>query len=129
MTSHISKICLVLAVALVMLCSACLASASAKSPLISSLGADYTTVYPKGMSEIKCVVSASDNNTVQFIWSSDGGAITGDGSTVIWQAPNEYGDYHVMVKAKDRNGDSGEGVLTLSVVPRPPKSCCGGRRR
>jgi hypothetical protein len=129
--SRIGKICLALVVALIALCSACLvsqASNSAKSPLISSLEADYMNLDPKAMSEIKCVVSASDNNTVQFTWSSDGGSIIGDGSTVIWQAPNEYGDYHVMVTAKDVNGDSAKAVLTLSVVPRPHKSCCGGRR-
>jgi hypothetical protein len=127
-TSYISKICLVLVVALVTLCSACMvsqASNSAKSPLISSLEADYVNLDPKAMSEIKCVVSASDNNTVQFTWSSDGGSIIGGGSTVIWRAPNEYGDYHVMVTAKDGNGDSAKAVLTLSVVPRPHKKCCG----
>ena len=131
MTSRIGKICLALVVALITFSTACLAapeSNSAKSSLISSLGADYTIVYPKGMSEIKCVVSASDNNTVQFIWSSDGGDITGEGSSVIWQAPSDYGDYHVMVIAKDGNGDSAEAVITLSVIPRPYKSCCGGQR-
>jgi len=129
--SGIGKICLVLVVALIALCSACLVSQeskSTKSLLISSLEAEYMSVYPKGMSEIKCVVSASDNNTVQFTWSSDGGSVIGDGSIVTWQAPNEYGDYHVMVTAKDNNGGKAEAVLTLSVVPRPQKSCCGGRR-
>ena len=130
MISRIGKICLALVVALIALCSACLVSQesnSAKSLLISSLKAEYMSVYPKGMSEIKCVVSASDNNTVQFTWSSDGGSVIGDGSTVIWQSPNEYGDYHVMVTAKNNNGGKAEAVLTLSVVPRPQKSCCGGR--
>ena len=128
MTSRLGKICLVLVVALIALCSACLVSQesnSAKSPLISNLEADYMTVYPKGMSEIKCIVSASDNKTVQFTWSSDGGDITGEGPSVIWQAPNQYGDYHVMVTARDVNGDFAEAILTLSVVPRPYKSCCG----
>lgn len=131
MNSRISRICLALVVALITFSSACLAvsgSNGTKSSLISSLKADYTSVYPRGMSEIKCVVSASDNNTVQFTWSSDGGSVVGDGSTVIWEAPNEYGDYHVMVTAKDYSGAKAEAVLTLSVVPRPQRVCCGGRR-
>jgi hypothetical protein len=129
--SRISKICLALVVALITFSSACLAvsgSSSTKSTLISSLEAEYPRVYPKGMSEIKCVTSVPTGDIVQFTWSSDGGSVTGDGSTVLWQAPNEYGDFHVMVTAKDSNGDKAEAVLTLSVVPRPQKSCCGGRR-
>ena len=130
MTSHVGKICLVLFITLIMLCSACLAAGDSKGnkPLvISSLKADYTNLYPKGWSEIKCVASESGGENVQFTWSTDGGAITGEGSTVDWQAPNEYGNYHVMVTAKDNNGDKAEAVLTLSVIPRPYRSCCGGR--
>ena len=130
MNSRNSKICLALVVTLITFTSACMAvsgSSNAKS-LISSLVADYPRVYPKGMSEIKCVTSVPASDTVQFTWSTDGGSVTGDGSTVLWQAPNEYGDFHVMVTAKDSNGDKADAVLTVSVVPRPQKSCCGGRR-
>lgn len=127
MTSHIGKICLVSLVAFIVLCSACLATTETKGNklTISSLKADYTNVYPKGWSEIKCVTSDSDGENVQFTWSSDGGSITGEGPTVDWQAPNDYGDYHVMVTAKDNNGGKAEAVLSLSVVPRSYRSCCG----
>jgi hypothetical protein len=129
-TSRIGIICLVLAMSLMTLSSACLATPATKgdkSPVISSLEANYTSLYPKGMSEIKCVTSAPVGDTVQFTWSSDGGNITGDGPVVTWQAPNDYGNYHVMVTAKDNNGGNAEAVVTLSVVPRPQKSCCGRR--
>ena len=131
MISNMNKVGLSIAITFMLLYSACIlapGSQGGKSSLISSLEADYTNVYPKGMSEIKYVTSVPEGDTVQFTWSSDGGDIIGEGSTVIWQAPNEYGDYHVMVTAKDNNGGKNEAVLTLSVVPRPQKSCCGGRR-
>jgi hypothetical protein len=126
--AHTAKVCLGLVAALIMLSSACLVATDSKNDntlAISSLGADYMAVYPRGMSEIKCVASAPEGDTVQYVWSSDGGDITGEGDTVLWQAPNEYGDFHVMVTAKDNNGGKAEGVLTLSVVPRPYKRCCG----
>lgn len=125
-TSHVGKICLVLIITSVILGSACTSMAGSKgnNPVISSLEAKYTNVYPKGWTEIKCVASDSSGETPQFTWSADGGAITGEGSTVYWQGPNEYGDYHIMVTAKDSNGGNAEAVITLSVVPRPHGSCC-----
>jgi hypothetical protein len=125
---NISKVGLGVVVALTMLFSACLVTPELegnKPPVISSLEADYINVYPRGASEIRCVASDPEDDAVQLTWSSDGGSLTGDGSTVTWQAPSDYGDYHVMVIAKDANGGSAEAVLTLSVIPRPYKKCCG----
>jgi hypothetical protein len=124
-----SKVGLSILVMLMVLYSACIVapgSKSNKSLVISSLEAKYASVYSKGASEIVCVVSAPEGDTVQLKWSSTGGSIIGEGSTVTWQAPDDYGDYHIMVIAKDNNGGSDEAALTVSVVPRPPyKSCCG----
>lgn len=130
MNGRIVKVCLGLAAVLLTLQSACLVSTesgSNKALLISSLEADNPSVYPKGASDIKCIVTAPVGDTVQYTWSSDGGSLTGDGSAVEWTAPNDYGDFHVMVTAKDNNGGSAQAVLTVSVVPRPARSCCGRR--
>jgi len=126
--SNICKIGLGIAVVVAALCSACLVapeSAGDKSSLISSLEAQYTNVYPRGASEIRCVVSNPADEAVQFKWSSTGGSLIGDGATVTWQAPNDYGDYHIMVVAKGSNGESDEATLTMSVIPRPYRGCCG----
>jgi Bacterial Ig domain len=128
--ARIAGACLGLLAALLTLQSACMViseSGSNKTLVISSLAADYMSVYPKGALDIKCVVTAPEGDNIQYIWSSDGGSLTGEGSTVEWKAPNDYGDYHVMITAKDSNGGSDQAVLTLSVVPRPVHSCCGRR--
>lgn len=128
--ARIGKVCLGLLAALLTLQSACLVSTesgSNKTLVISSLEAENMSVYPKGASEIKCVVSAPEGDTVHYTWSSDGGTLMGEGSVVRWEAPNDYGDYHVMVTAKDNNGGSAQAIVILSVVPRPAKSCCGRR--
>jgi len=126
--SYIGKIGLGIVVVLAVLCSACLVSPEPKGnkpPVISSLEAEYINVYPGGASEIRCVTSDPEDDAVQFKWSSTGGSLMGDGPTITWQAPNDYGDYHIMVIAKDGSGGSAEATLTISVIPRPARSCCG----
>jgi hypothetical protein len=128
LNARIGKLCLGLVTALLILQSACLTNAGAganKTLGISELEASTMNVYPKGASDITCVVTAPQGDSIQYKWSSDGGILTGEGSSVRWQAPNDYGDYHVMVTASDNNGNSDQAVLTLSVVPRPVRHCCG----
>jgi hypothetical protein len=125
---HVGKIGLGIVVVLAVLFSACLASPELKGnkpPVISSLEAEYINVYPGGASQIKCVASDPEGDAVQFKWSSTGGSIKSDGPIVTWEAPNDYGDYHIMVVAQDGNGSSAQATLTVSVVPRPVRSCCG----
>ena len=130
MNSNIAKIGLGIVMMLVMLCGACLVTAEPKGnkpTLISSLESQYVNVYPRGASEIRCVVSDPESDAVQFTWSCTGGTLKGDGATVIWESPSDYGDYHIMVIAKDGNGGSAEATLTISVIPRPYRGCCGQR--
>jgi hypothetical protein len=130
-SSHIGKISLGMVMVLVVLCSACLVTAQPqgnKPPVISSLEAQYVNVYPRGASEIKCVASDPEGDVVQFQWSSTGGVLTGEGATVTWESPSDYGDYYIMVIAKDGNGGSAEATLTVSVIPRPYRGCCGRYR-
>jgi FlaG/FlaF family flagellin (archaellin) len=122
------KVCFGLIAVFLILQSGCListGSGSNKILAISSLEPSTTNVYPKGASDVECVVTAPQGDTIQYKWSTDGGTLTGEGSAVRWEAPADYGDYHVMVTASDNNGNSDEAVLTLSVVPRPVRHCCG----
>jgi hypothetical protein len=117
---------------LTVLFSGCLVPTEAKGnkpPIISSLEAEYINVYPGGASDIKCVASDPEGDALQFKWSCDGGTLTGDGSTITWTLPNDYGDYHIMVIAKDENGGSAEATLTIGVVPRPNGGCCGRSKK
>ncbi len=127
--SSIAKVKLsIVLVMLMVLGNACLAPPQSEgntSSVISSLEAEYIKVYSLGTSQIKCVTSNPDDGVVQFSWSCTGGNIVGEGSIVTWQSPSDYGDYYIMVIAKDKNGVSSKAVLTISVVPRPYEGCCG----
>jgi hypothetical protein len=126
--SKIFKAGLGLVAMMVVLFSSCLVTAEPKGnkpPVISSLEAEYIDVYPGGGSNIRCIASDPEGDAVQFSWSSTGGTLTGEGSTVTWKSPSDYGDYHIMVIVKDVNGGSAEATLTMSVIPRPISRCCG----
>jgi hypothetical protein len=128
LNARIGKVCFGLLAALLILQSGCLVnneSGNNMALVISNLEASTLNVYPRGASDITCVVTAPQGDSIQYKWSADGGVLTGEGPSVRWQAPNEYGDYHVMVTARDNNGGSAQSTLTLSVVPRPVRSCCG----
>ena len=114
MKSHIGRASLGMVLVLVTLAVLAVLSSACGSapelggnqpPVISSLEAKYINVDPRAAS---------------------GGSLSGAGSIVTWEAPNNYGDYHIMVIVKDDNGGSTQGTLTLSVVARPsPRGCCG----
>jgi len=130
--SHICRMragtVLVTLAVLTMLASACGSvpdSVGNQPPIISSLEAKYVTLYPKAVSEIKCIASDPDGDEVCFRWSCTGGSLSGAGSVVTWKAPNSYGDYHIMVIAEDDEGGDTQATLTLNVVARPSRGCCG----
>jgi len=130
--SHICRMragtVLVTLAVLMILASACGSvpgSAGNQPPVISSLEAKYMALYPKAASEIKCIASDPDGDEVYFKWSCTGGSLSDAGPVVTWKAPNSYGDYHIMVIAEDDGGGSTHGTLTLSVVARPSRGCCG----
>jgi hypothetical protein len=96
--------------------------------VISSLEATHTVVYPRGYTELKCVASDSEDDKLQFKWTCTGGELSGEGASVTWAAPDNYGDYHIMVAVSDGKGNSTQGIATVSVVVRPPEACCHGKR-
>ncbi len=128
MKSHLYKICFALVIALLIFNNACLVStesATDKTVAVTNLEPEISSVYPQGASDITAMVSAPEEDTVQYVWSTDGGNITGEGATVRWQSPNEYGDFHVMVTVSDGTGASDQATVTMHVVPRPVRHCCG----
>ena len=100
---------------------------SSQSLVISGIEAEYEAVYPRGASEIECIVLEPEGDEVEFMWSCTGGSLAGAGPVVTWQSPNSYGDYHIMVIVKDDEGRQTTATLTIAVVPRPDKGGCCGR--
>jgi len=90
-------------------------------PVISSLTAAQTQVYPNGNTEIQCVASDPDDDKIAFEWACTGGSfsITAPG-IVTWKAPGGYGEYDVTVTVEDGKGGSVQRTLTLTVAANQP---------
>ena len=91
-------------------------------PVISRLTAAQVQVCPLGSTEIQCVASDADGDSLTYTWSANGGSLGGGGSTVTWQAPQQYGACDVTVIVEDGEGGIAEASLTLSVVADQPPS-------
>ena len=104
-------------------------AAGNQGPVISSIEVHNPVIYPLGYSELECVASDPKGGTLRYTWSATGGKFSGEGAAVRWDAPADYGDYHVMVRVQDSSGNSTQGTVTVSVVVRPLEACCGGKGR
>jgi hypothetical protein len=68
--------------------------------------------------EIECIASDTDGEPSELVyeWSCDGGEISGEGSTIIWTAPNTAGDITVAVKVLDDAGNWVRKSIVFKVV-------------
>jgi hypothetical protein len=95
-----------------------------KSPVISSVTANPSSVNPNGTSTITCNASDPDGDVLSsssYVWTKTGGSISGSGSTVTWTAPSTAGNYTVTCTVSDsKGGSASKGVnitVTESTVP------------
>jgi hypothetical protein len=85
---------------------------------VQQLAVERTAVYPLGSTRIDCIVSDPSRDRFTYTWVSNEGKITGDGPSILWEAPSAYGDYHVMVTVNDGSGNTVNRVATVSVIVR-----------
>jgi len=83
-------------------------------PAIAGLEAPERVV-PKGESEIMCIASDRDGDTLSYNWSASGGNISGTGAAVNWTAPDSLGSYNVTVTVIDGGGDEATKQVTIEV--------------
>ena len=69
--------------------------------------------------DITCLASDSDNDVLDYNWSTDSGNIQGEGSKIKWIAPGISGDNTITVTVADSNGASTNFSIKVRVY------CCG----
>jgi len=72
-------------------------------------------------SEISCLASDPDNDTLTYSWSTDGGKIQGTGSKIGWIAPGSAGAYSITVNVTD-----GKSVPASFSIPVSVYCCSDG---
>jgi hypothetical protein len=105
-------------------CSPASGSPLSNGPVITSLVAEHTAVYPLGNTKITCSATAKDGGALTYQWVSNDGTITGTGQTVTWEAPKTYGDFFIMCTVYDSQGNKTSQTVTVTALVRDPSKCC-----
>ena len=104
------------------------ASVNVHAPLISSLVAEHTNLYPLGNTVVTCSASSPDGAALKYSWVCDNGTIVkdpaGNGSKITYEAPGTYGDFHITAIVDDGRGNSANRKVTVTVIVRDPSKCC-----
>lgn len=99
-------------------------SNSARGPVISSVVAEHSTLYPLGNTNITCSAVGKDSSALNYKWVCNDGTITGSGPTINWEAPKTYGDFNIAVIVDDGRGNTSTGTTKVTVIFRDPGKCC-----
>lgn len=129
MNTNKQLLILLFSVILVGLYCGCAASGvNPHEPVISSLVAEHTNLYPLGNTRITCSANSPDGAALKYRWVCNDGTIildpAGNGSTVTYEAPRTYGDFHIMATVDDGRGNSANKTVTVTVIVRDPSKCC-----
>ena len=90
--------------------------AANQPPVIESLTAEQMVVVFGNSTEITCVASDSDGDEIAYLWEAAEGEISGEGSAVMWTAPDKCGEYvTVTVAVFDDRGGETSGELDIRV--------------
>jgi len=100
------------------------ATADPNAPLISSLAAEHTSLYPLGNTRITCSAVSPQGLPLNYKWVCSDGTITGSGPTITYEAPRTYGDFHIMVTVDDGQGNEASQTVKVTVIVRDPTKCC-----
>jgi len=114
----------ILALGLTLFACSSVSSGPANGLVIASLTAEHPDVYPVGNTRVTCVAQAKDGGALSYQWVCNEGTITGSGSTITWEAPKTYGDFHIMCTVLDSSGNKASQTTTVTVLVRDPSKCC-----
>ena len=87
-------------------------------PVIDSLTAQWRQVKKNMSVPIECAARDPDGDELSYLWSVDGGEITGEGAVGDWFTPEDYGTYTINVTVDDGNGGRDAASLEIRVA------CC-----
>ena len=91
-------------------------------PAITSLQAERELVLTLESCQVDCVASDPEGGELNYEWHASGGSISGEGATTSWIAPDEVGEYVVLVNVTDGDGNWATQSVTIAVREnRPPE--------
>jgi hypothetical protein len=85
-------------------------------PAILKLNANPRKIDLDHESELTCIASDSDGDSLTYSWTSAYGILTSNDSTATWKAPGIEGNYYITCKVDD--GKGGQAVDSIGIVVR-----------
>jgi hypothetical protein len=85
------------------------------APIIISLMAEREVVPPSYPCQIECNASSPEGGKLNYEWSTTGGNVTGESAIVIWNAPEELGNYTISVDVTDEEGNKATRSIAVTV--------------
>ena len=73
-------------------------------PAIEEINAHPRKIHLGSNTTINCIASDSDGDTLSYNWSAAFGILSGNGSSVIWTAPTDAGNYYIACSVNDGRG-------------------------
>lgn len=90
------------------------------SPIITELLADVEWLNPLESCHIICRAEDSDNDELNYRWTTVEGSIAGTGPIIIWTASPQPGPQSITVIVSDEYGGSVAKLLTINVAENHP---------
>ena len=85
-------------------------------PVIISLTADNTTVFPDGTVLLTCTAEDDDEDILTYSWECTNGSLAPNGNTATWTAPIDSGAHSISCIVNDGYGASDSATITIEVV-------------
>lgn len=85
------------------------------APTINLLKAEPRKVDLGGITEIECIASDDEGDEITYEWFAAEGFINGTGSKINWTAPNAEGNYYIVCKVSDPDGESSSDSIAIAV--------------
>ncbi len=115
---HLRTIMTTAIIGLMIMVTLPLAGCSSGAPIQSTVNKPSTTtpftdITIVGKSELKpgeettliCAATDATGSQLNYIWTTEGGTITGEGKTIVWKAPDTEGEYEVRVRVINGKGE------------------------
>jgi hypothetical protein len=112
--AHKTKFCIVFPILMLSL----LSCGTSQDRLPVSYELLYPAEVPAAFDTVLLVRTAeTDNDRLRFQWSSENGTIRGEGESITWSAPAEYGLYKMDVKVIDASDRENAHQAGINVIP------------
>ena len=85
-------------------------------PVIISLTADNTTVFPDGTVLLTCTAEDDDEDILTYSWEGTNGSLAPNGNTATWTAPSDSGAHSISCTVNDEYGASDAATIAIEVV-------------